>query len=996
MKSFRRLLLLLLVPLALLGLIALAIFTSPLQTSLTRRFLSRQPELQYALGKVSAGLDHVTITDLRLRRGAAILRLPSVEAGLPVAAALRNHEYHFRSLVAKGWTLDLANYPARSLYAPRPAGPFDPHAPDPLPESAVLQAVFGAAGALLADQELPFDLTLAAVELEGDVVLPAGSDLEPLRVQVKITGGGLAADASGTFTFEASTTLNDARAYVESATVKGTCTLSLASPRQLHPAAFTLESAVRGRRIGPERDLTATLAGTNSAAGPELAISLDRNDRHLAEIRGTPAATGVAGTWKADLRTADLAPFFPTADLPDFLAEGDGTFGLDAAGTRLELTGTLRSRCGELGLFDLAPFKLGQFGADTRFALVRTARALRIEQLETEASGAGLDATVRASQPFTLSSSPREPAVAVAEPAADWLAIDLRALSTARLPAFLPEGLTARADTIAGALALRFTEDGGFVLRSVSDLTTHDAAVLAAGRPILDDLSATTSLRAQYDGEAWELEFKPLALARAGNPLASLTLTAKAESETDPVQLNAQWTLTPATLAPLLPAAIQDLLAGETSGEFMASLGVPVVIEAKAVVQDPGKAETLDLGAHIERYASGMADFRIPVAFATGKEHTDLSIDGSVRQREEDRSYCSLQLTGKKAYLAHLARLVRAVPALAAALRPGTTPASPAAPDSAWAGYTGELRLDLQEFRTGATTLKDARGTFKLDPTTLTLEGGQARLPTERTAELNGTITYSPGAESPYQLQAVTSVDLVNTANLMPVADRDTPPIFEGCFALTDTLTGAAAKLEDLPAHLRGEMKLTSTTVGIVRLLKTSIADAYTQKDVRVNDALVKTGTTVTSLFGVKSDKLDSGQKSVAKNTAAAFELSYALAKIEYDKAALTVVHEPDGSFRLTDLTLSSDLIHLTGTGSFASATGFAFYEHPLQLTLRLAARGHLAELINTAGLAAPSCADEGFTALAPPIELEGSLFEIDTSRWHDVLVGAATAPEKK
>lgn len=68
-----------------LGLITLAVVSRPsFQTWAVRRALASMPAVQATVGSVSAGLNHVVVTDVRIVQSDATLVLPAIEADLPL------------------------------------------------------------------------------------------------------------------------------------------------------------------------------------------------------------------------------------------------------------------------------------------------------------------------------------------------------------------------------------------------------------------------------------------------------------------------------------------------------------------------------------------------------------------------------------------------------------------------------------------------------------------------------------------------------------------------------------------------------------------------------------------------------------------------------------------------------------------------------------------------------------------------------------------------
>lgn len=149
MKFIRILLTLLALAAALAAVLVLLAIAPAVQTRVARMEINRHTGLQGTLGNVTAGFGEVEIEDLHLEANGAVLNLPTLRAKLPLTTAALHRRALVRVLVAKGWTLDLS----------RAGG-----------KAESLESILGT---LLIGRELPFELSLDGVDLEGDVLLPA-------------------------------------------------------------------------------------------------------------------------------------------------------------------------------------------------------------------------------------------------------------------------------------------------------------------------------------------------------------------------------------------------------------------------------------------------------------------------------------------------------------------------------------------------------------------------------------------------------------------------------------------------------------------------------------------------------------------------------------------------------------------------------------------------------------------------------------------------------
>ncbi len=116
------------------------------------------------------------------------------------------------------------------------------------------------------------------------------------------------------------------------------------------------------------------------------------------------------------------------------------------------------------------------------------------------------------------------------------------------------------------------------------------------------------------------------------------------------------------------------------------------------------------------------------------------------------------------------------------------------------------------------------------------------------------------------------------------------------------------------------------------------------------------------------------------------------MAEIGCDQLTVTATRFPDGRVLFDSIEMAASDEFLRGTGTIGAGT-LPLAKRPLSLTLTYGARGALAGLLATAGLAAPAKDAQGFTVLKEPIHLGGTFEHLDTKEWHDLLAKAATAP---
>ena len=307
---------------ALAAVLLLLAIAPPVQTWLARTELSRHPGLKGSLGTLSAGFGRVDVAELRLESGGAVLTFPSLQAGVPLTRSLLRGRAIVRSLVAKGWILDLSGEAA------------------PAAAEAPAKNAARAFAGLLAAWKPPFDFSLDGAALEGDVILPSQAGAPSVRVHVTLTGGGVTSEQGGALAFEAESDNPGFSANTAAEAARQRLGRRIRAPRA-RCAALEVAARPRWRRAArlPE-DLTGDgEAGASPGAptGRATRWTWAAGASALAQIRGEVRRRrrGVSeGTWRVDLRDTRRGPFALGRTLPRFQQKGAGSYDSDPGLTR--------------------------------------------------------------------------------------------------------------------------------------------------------------------------------------------------------------------------------------------------------------------------------------------------------------------------------------------------------------------------------------------------------------------------------------------------------------------------------------------------------------------------------------------------------------------------------------------------------------------------------------------------------------------------------------
>jgi hypothetical protein len=1013
MKKPVRLLLLgtgLLVTLFLLG--AGLAFHSGVQTWAARKALAGQPALKATVGKVSAGFKTLELHDLHFEQDGAVIELPHFLAEFSVIDAGLNEKVNLRRLVVKGWTMDLTKYQAAGKSG-TPAGvPASPAgggsvvtgakpgtagtgagstgtATVPADPAALAMQVFQG---VFAQAALPFELTLDGVELDGDVKLPPGPGVTSGSAHVVLKGGGLAVGKEGVFTFNVAVALTGAEVPVSSLTVKGRLAAEMDTPRTFRRLSTQAEAAATGLQFPKGVILSTDVTAARTATGETYVISLSDATRLLAALKADlPTATRqLAGTWKLDLRDADLAPFSLGRALPSFVLVGEGRLDCDITSGDLRATGKLDAAAGKLGVIkpELAALETVKLVAE--FDLARQGDALRVEKLLATFSGAQPVATVQALQAFEFNAKTGE--LKVAEPARELLGLKLQAVPLAWAQPWLRD-IVATGGDLRGEFSA-IARNGGFSLRPKGALTVSNLAMTRAGKPLVQGLDVSLTASADYTPQGWQMEVTPLIAKSGAATMLNLEMkVGQLAGRDQPLKATGRFAANlPSALAQPIATGYLTLDAGEATGDFVLSLDGQKQIQAKLALKglvsrvkeadaDKGGVVKLpDVAVEVRADATpgGAITLNAPIKIESGERKSDLTLAGTLTPGKAGLAL-EAQATSEMLVVDDVQTLMSLVPATTSEGAEAKT--RDAAPP--WAGLNGKVTLALKKVSySDMLQLSDVTGM-------LSLEAGAAKLVEFRTglgqgaeATIKGDLTFDAKSATPYALAAELTVNEFDPAPLFKACNPGQPATVEGKFSVASSLTGRAARLGDFATTTRGSFLLSSKG-GVFRGLPVSYA-AKAESTGKLAAGAAAIGNLISSMTS-KKEAVD-----IASKAQAVAEMSKTIAAIPYDQLNVVVARDASLNTTLKDFTLISPEVRLSGMGQATYKSGAELLEQPVAMEFKLRARGRTAEVLKYLGKLEEPTDDLGYAGCSLPLKVAGSLGKPDTTELNGAVANLA------
>jgi hypothetical protein len=758
--------------------------------------------------------------------------------------------------------------------------------------------------------------------------------------------------------------------------------------------AWTAELVAQGGALPAEVHDSVRLAVTRGDGDREhYALELGQGSRRIARFDGGFADGGgrLTGRWTADLRDSDLRPFAPDRPAPVFATAGHGGLAWDLAAGRVRVFGDLEGTASRWEAWQTWLRPLGSTRLGGHFDLTHEGHQLRIDAGTLALSGSGesqgLTAGLKLLQPVGLDESMN--ALSAAPSLGDWVEASVSGVPLAWFSALSDEWPVARG--VASARLRLRRIPGGFALRTTAPATASGVTLQGSGHTLATGLGLEVTGTAESSSDGWRIRAEPLKISRGGQPLARIEARVSRPAGSDaPAVASGTWSADLDAWAASPAGPGNRWIRGQSAaGDFTVDLGATTTVEGSLTVTGHASDRSLTTHLRAQIEADHAVTFRAPLVLKLGPASTDLSVDGSWVDDAGD-GRLELSVTGQEVGIDQLRSL--AAPFTAWADTVAVSATAPRSPLPFWGSWVGRAAFALARLRTGDQVYTAVGGSLEFDHTVLRLKGGRGELPPHRSLSWDGTITFDGAA---YALTAQAGAADVDAAALIPARQDGEDALIEGHFSVARTLAGSGRNPAELVRSIRTTVQLKSSD-GILRWFKTNVGDAITQASTPATDALGTVGATVGSFFGVKRGTLEAVRNPLSPRAEAVLEFSNQVAEFGYDSIAATAVEQPDGSFRVDALELKAPAEQVTGSGTFGGSPGRPFSAQPLALDLHFGARGRVGELLVKGGLARPSPSSGDLRLLDQPVHFGGTLQQLDSSQWHDLLAHAAQQPVKK
>ncbi len=611
----------------------------------------------------------------------------------------------------------------------------------------------------------------------------------------------------------------------------------------------------------------------------------------------------------------------------------------------------------------------------------------RLSMLVTDAGGLTLFKAA-ALRPFTLDLANRR-AVTGGTGAADLLSLTVGRLPLDRLPFNQP-------GTRLGGVVTQ----GGFILatdgerltgRATAPFRLGNVSLAQDGQPALSGLAI--ELQPSFElaaGSATKIQTGEGSIRTAAG---AQLLSFKGEATHTPATgLRGSLAFTmdiPAWSTQPLFTGTEAVTAGRASGEIRAALvGAGSQVEARMtlnglVARDGGRPlPVANLSFRAVVADSGKVSVQAPVLLDRAGLRSDLNV--TLELTPAGRNFgVEGRVTSEHIELNDLLSLASVFSSSAAPAKAGPAPATKIVADTApaWARFSGRVGLDVKSVNQGADwAMTGLTGQVTIEPAKLALQGLKADFGEKSRLAAQGGLQFSGGPQ-PYALTGDFTLTEFDAGPLFQALEPAKPPTIEGLFSVAGRFTGGGETVGRTLERARGSFELTSRA-GIFRgLQRTTGKVSMTSKAVELGASVLG------SLFG--SDKVTKAAEKVAGTAYFVDQLAQGLGELTYDHLSVRLVRAETLNLALEDFSLVTPEIRLLGKGTVTHVEGKPLLEQPLSVSLSLAGRGKLEQMLGKLRLTDGSRDELGYAKTSQPVVIGGTLSRPDPTAYFTRLATA-------
>ncbi len=975
--------------LAVIVLLVVAAFLSPVQTAVARQVLADQLGADAELGRITVRPGAVELANLTVQRGPIAVKVPALRAEMSLWRLLMSQPRVDR-LEAKGWELrwDGSVELAEAATPPRVDG---------AGWSAVLGSLTGAGevppGALEALAQIlaqPVPLAVGEVDLEGNAAWRQAGPGADGSAQVRIRGRGPQAGRDNILSLEVVAVGAQATARgIQGLDIRTELATRLDTDARLEQLGFRNTLATRRDDLSEVREYGLDLTLDQTGGVPRLDLVWREGDNALvtARLANDSAAQGLAGQWEVATNSSQVSNLMLGRELPEFDFSGVGTLAAPNDLSGISVEGDLEIMVSDLSSVGAEWAAIGQMNGQMSFAMRQGREDTRFTDLTLRLEGAAPIVEARLLQGVELGRDAYE--LRVESPEDPVWQLQLLGLPPAWAQPWL-EPWIVDAQPIQGGLLGLVTPQGLRVVTS-DPIRLKDLSFAKAGRTFVDRGELEIELGAEVTPEGWQVELGRVALARDGREIALLQARGgQLQVDEGVAKMVGRLDVDVAAITEWPALADQlSLESGHMTAEFGLGLGERLSVATALTLSELSAAAStvnapqIEADARLDLLADGVVEVHLPARLIS----TDRNSDFTFNLRAEPQSggwEVAGSLSGAMVHAENLQGLLELLPDSndeiaqiefgAAKLSP--VQATPAR--AAWTGLTGSVQANIgQLLLAGAPAIQRLSGEILIEESSVRMPTFAAEIGEGGAALINASLEFKPDERNSYQGLASVGLTDVAVDPWLRWLDPAQVPVLTGRMNVDARWESAVDDLDRLVEAGTVSAQISSAG-GEIRALGVQV------------ESYIQTGQTVASLgaiFGALTGNEDIQQHAsrIQSVTSAAEMLSL----IAFDQMNLQIDRIPNGDILLSDISLISPSLRLLGEGRITYRPGTPVWLQPLEITLNLSARDQLGVALQRLRLVRGEADTLGYLPLIDSFTLDGSLANIGTNELQRLLVGA-------
>ncbi|HLS27833.1 MAG TPA: hypothetical protein VK041_04230 [Opitutales bacterium] len=934
--------------------LVVVLFSLPaVQRSLVVRMVSddnQELELEY----FHAGPRKVEIRALDFRQNGALYQASEVAIDFSLSKFLFGGEIKIGELVATDLLIDLS------------ALEMEEDVPE---EKELFEGV-------LEQLKLPMPVSIETVRVDGEIILPEFSDLEPMVVDFQIRGGDIAPNQEGELQWKGELKNSGVAGALASLQVDGNLGITQDSECGIERARLLALFSASEAAVGFPEKLSADI----------VLLAIDGGEEYRAQIRQDQADDNpggdlstlimldaiyqqedgkITGRWEIQVDEEQLAAFVGETELPAFSANGEGDFTYGTSG-ELAAAGDFQFQMESLGSVVPQLAELGAFSIETTFDLSMDEAAVRLSTLLVELQQE--DETILEVRNFEQIAYDLESERLEGEDGRlDLAEIVIHALPIEWANLFLTEQeTTVEGGAVTGRLLVS-SEDGGILFDLTDPFRAEGIAVTTGGEVLLNEVAFLVGGSGSFAAGEFQATVEPLELSAEGQNF----LNGSAQiASTGPIEANLSANLPLLLNLPML-SDLNNLSSGRADAALSVSAGDLREVRATVALRDlvtAAKSESLadvDIEAALRETAENSWQIEAPIRLV-GAETSDLSLNGEIEAGEVLRF--DLSLTGEQVFADQFLALSSgfSAPETEEPSAPTPEPDSPQRSEGRdeeafWGDVSGQVRLDLgQVFYEEDYVFEQIRGNFSLAP-----EKAAVSLEVNFLDEamiVDAAIDFLANEEEPYRLSGAAEAPNLPVGALFRQFQPDRPPTLEGLFAASIEISGSGQNLNDLIDGARGRIRMKSGG-GVIRLFHT-------------DNPLAGLGFAATAILG-----------QVGGDVGAISNVANQLRNMSYNEINLQAERDEELNFVVEEFTVVAPELYLQGNGTIRHRDGVPIVDQAMNLRFQMGVQGSLERTLDNLRVLSNEPGVGGYVFLRDPFVITGTPSEPNSQAFYAMLV---------